>query len=89
MKSRHFDQQRDAQPTTTKQQHLELMRLEAERERITKFKHVASQQTRTYYRLLEHFVQILDQQKDEPLGASASQTTLKELSPIKKQQDDF
>jgi hypothetical protein len=63
------------------------MRLEAERERILKYKHVASQQTRLYYRLLEEFCQLLERAKEAPFGTS--QSSLNELTPSKKLPDEF
>ena len=55
---KHFDL--DKYETATKRERLEWMRLNAEKDRVDKFKDVALSQTKHYYNVLEKFAKLLD-----------------------------
>lgn len=67
--------------TVTKDERLEWMRLNAEKDRIQKFKSIAVDQSKVYYSLLETFNKMLELRKEPPVpsmihmqaSASASQ----------------
>jgi len=61
LKRKHFDL--DKYETATKRERLEWMRLNAEKDRVDKFKEVALGQTKHYYNVLEIFAKMLDKRK--------------------------
>lgn len=62
-KRRHFGSEKYGR--TTRSEHVSLMRLGAEKDRVDKFKLVAMQQTRCYYSILEKFLKIIDERREK------------------------
>lgn len=66
LKRRHFDMN-GGSATVTKDERLEWMRLNAEKDRIQKFKNIAVEQSKVYYSLLETFNKMLELRKEPPV----------------------
>lgn len=55
----------------TKEERLEWMRLCAERDRVEKFKSIATSQTKMFYKILEVYAEMLERRKDPSFGGKA------------------
>lgn len=62
LKRKHFEN--DQFSTLTKRERLEWMRLNAEKDRVQKFKNVAVVQTKSYYTIIDTFSKMFDKQQN-------------------------
>lgn len=61
-KRKYFDSEQSQ--ATTKKEKLEWMRLYSEKDRVDKYKSIATTQTKIYYNVLDKFAKMLDQRKE-------------------------
>ena len=62
-KRKHFSMD-EGPENQTKEERLEWMRLNAERDRVIKFKDIVGNQSQSYYNILRQFVKMLEIRKD-------------------------
>lgn len=82
-KRKHFNE--EISKIQNKREKIEWMRLNAEQDRVDKYKEIAVQQTKVYYKILEKFAKMLAARKDQSIVPTHSQEQSKGLSNVESE----